>query len=175
MKPNIVFLDRDGIINVRLVDDYVKSWKEFKFLPNVFDSIKLLNKNGFEVIVISNQGGISKGLFSFEELMKIDKKMCQEIVKNSGRILKSFYCPHQDIDKCSCRKPNSGLLFQAKKEFDIDLKKSWMIGDSERDVLAGKGAGCRNILVTDDLDVKTEADYTAGDLFSAVGVIMAHG
>jgi histidinol-phosphate phosphatase family protein len=168
----IVFLDRDGVINKRLIADYVKTWDEFVFLPEVFEAVTLLNQKGYEIIIVSNQGGISKGLFKEEDLEKIDKLMINEIEANKGKILKSYYCPHQDSDECVCRKPKTGLFIKAKQEFDIVLEKSWIIGDGERDIVAGNDSGCKSILINNNLLEKTEADYVADDLLSAVKIVI---
>lgn len=144
----VVFLDRDGVINKRPPKaDYVKSWKEFEFLPGAIEALRFLNNHGYKIFVISNQAGIAKGMLTKKELDNIHKKMIDELKKKNTKIDGMYYCPH-DWDKgCSCRKPKPGLLYQASREHFIDLTKAIFIGDDERDKTAGESAGCTTILV----------------------------
>ena len=104
----IIFLDRDGVINVEPGKDlYVMNWKQFKFLPGSIDAIKKLNRAGYKLFIISNQGGVSKGLFSQKDLDDITKKMLSEIEKAGGRIDGIFYCTHKKEDDFNCRKPKA--------------------------------------------------------------------
>jgi len=147
-KYKCVFLDRDGVINKKAPeDDYIKNWSEFDFLPGVKEVIKKLNKAGFLVIIITNQKGIAKGLMTEEDLKDIHLKMIKELKKGGAIIDGIYYCPHDEKDNCNCRKPKIGMFIKAKKDFNIDLNKSWMIGDSKSDIIAGQKAGCKTIFV----------------------------
>ena len=147
-KRKAIFLDRDGVINKKAADgDYIKSWDEFEFLPRVKEAIRRLNKSGFLVIIASNQRGIARGLMTEDDLKEIHTKMQQELAKEGAKIDGIYYCPHDIEDHCGCRKPEPGLLLKAAREHDIDLSQSWMIGDRETDIEAGKRAGCRTILI----------------------------
>jgi len=148
----IVFLDRDGVINKNR-DDYVKTWDEFEFLPNTKKAIKLLNDNGYKIIIITNQSVVGRGIIPEKTLTGIHEKMLKELNECGCRIEKIYYCPHAPWDNCGCRKPKSGLLLKAAKDFDIDLKKCYFIGDSETDVEAGKRAGCKTYLVSENRDL----------------------
>ena len=148
----IVFLDRDGVINKNR-DDYVKTWDEFEFLPNTKKAIKLLNDNGYKIIIITNQSVVGRGIITEKTLTGIHEKMLKELNECGCRIEKIYYCPHAPGDNCGCRKPKSGLLLKAAKDFDIDLKKCYFIGDSETDVEAGKRAGCKTYLVSENRDL----------------------
>ena len=144
-----VFLDRDGVINRKLENDYVKSWDEFQFLPGVVEAIKALNEKGYLVIVVTNQRGIAKGLMTEKDLEEIHRKMLKELKKYGARIDDIFYCPHDISDNCNCRKPKPGTLIQAQKKWDIDFAQSYIIGDSNSDIESGRQVGCQGILTTD--------------------------
>ena len=143
-----VFLDRDGVINRKLENDYVKSWDEFQFLPGVIEAIKAINEKGYLVIVVTNQRGIAKGLMTEKDLEEIHRRMLKELKKHGARIDDIFYCPHDISDDCNCRKPKPGLLIQAQKKWNIDFAQSFIIGDSNSDLEAGRQVGCRGILTT---------------------------
>jgi histidinol-phosphate phosphatase family protein len=147
-KINVIFLDRDGVINVNR-DDYVKSWDEFEFLPGSKEAIKLLNENNFWIIIVTNQSPIGRGIFTHNTLKEIHRHMLNELSKAGAHIDAIFYCPHSPDDKCGCRKPKPGLLIQASKELNIDLSNSWLIGDSDGDLQAGKAVGCKVFQVTE--------------------------
>lgn len=146
-----IFLDRDGVINKDpggwTKYSYVTNWKDFHFLPGSLEALKLLNKNNVEVIIVSNQAGVSKGYFSKSELEGVTSKMMNEISKNGGEIEEVFYCLHKDEDRCDCRKPKSGLLEKASAKYGIDVRGTYFIGDSEADVIAGSRIGCRTIFL----------------------------
>lgn len=147
-----IFLDRDGLINQQAPEhDYIKSWKEFRFLPGVPQAIRQLNEAGYLVLVITNQRGVARGMLQLETVTAIHKKMCQELAKNGAFIQKVYVCPHE-IGTCSCRKPDVGLFLQAEKDFRIDKEHSWMIGDSDSDVEAGRRYGVKTIK-TNDLSI----------------------
>lgn len=151
----VIFLDRDGVINKDPTGGYVTRWEEFHFLDGSKGAIRKLTDSGYEVIVISNQAGVGKGLYTLETLGKITRKMTAEIEKAGGRIKSVFYCPHRDEDNCDCRKPKAGLFRQATEGLDIDLGQAYFIGDALRDIEAGKNAGCKTILL---LSGKTSID-----------------
>lgn len=149
-----VFLDRDGVINKKMPEgDYVKNWDEFEFLPGAIEAVKLLNQNGYQVYVITNQRGIARGLMTEEDLDDIHQKMQRELKRQSVNIDDIYYCPHNYEDNCDCRKPKPGMLLQAASDHNLDLTKAICIGDSNFDVEAGKAAGCKAILVETDGDL----------------------
>ena len=144
----VIFLDRDGVISKYYHGDYTKTWAEFKFLPGAKEALTKLRKTDFTIFIISNQSGVSKGVYSLKALSRITSLMEKEIEKSGGKIKKSYYCVHQEVDNCSCRKPKTGLFLQAEKEFGkIDFKNSYFIGDSQIDIEAGKKIGAKTILV----------------------------
>jgi histidinol-phosphate phosphatase family protein len=140
-----VFLDRDGTIarDVR----YCRRPEDFVLFTNAAKVIKLLNDRGLKVIIITNQSGIARGYFNEEILGNIHQKMLTELGREGARIDGIYYCPHHPDDNCECRKPKPSLILQAAKDFNIDLKHSFVIGDLHKDVELGKNVGCRTILV----------------------------
>lgn len=147
-SKRIIFLDRDGVINERPPKaDYVKTWQEFKFLPDAIEAIKLLNANEYKVFIISNQSGIARKMVSKKNLSIIHKNMQKELKKHKARIDDIFICPHGWNEDCDCRKPKPGMLYQASNKHLIDLSKTIFIGDDKRDKQAGDFVGCRTILI----------------------------
>ena len=150
----VIFLDRDGVINKKAPKaEYVKSWDEFDFCPGAIDAMTLLAQNNFRIFIISNQAGIARGAMTEHDLKEIHRNMEKELEKHNVKIEKIYYCPHGWDDGCKCRKPKPGMLFQAAREYDLDLTKSIFIGDDERDFQAGSAAGCRTILVDSELSL----------------------
>jgi D-glycero-D-manno-heptose 1,7-bisphosphate phosphatase len=170
------FLDRDGVINqkAQTEDEYVTCWEEMKILPGVAEGICLLNKGGFRVIVVSNQRGVAKGLITAAELDSIHQRMCEELT-NAGAIIDGvYYCPHELQPPCACRKPRPGMLLEAARTHAIDLTISWMIGDSDKDVEAGREAGCRTVrLLRSNETWNGTADLVARSLLEATRKILS--
>jgi histidinol-phosphate phosphatase family protein len=140
-----VFLDRDGTIAKNV--HYCRHPEDFTLFLDAAKVIKLLNEHGFKVIIVTNQSGIGRGYFNEETLDKIHEKMKEELAREGARVDGIYYCPHRPDDNCGCRKPKPALLLQAARDFDIDLKHSFVVGDLQMDVDLGKAAGCRTILV----------------------------
>ena len=171
-----VLLDRDGVINEDR-RDYVKNISEFVILPGVPEAIGELTRNGFAVFVLSNQAGISKGLYSSETLRDIDSCLQREVEKKGGKIAKTYYCPHQDEDNCSCRKPKSGMILVAAQEHQIDIANSFLIGDRWKDIAAGQSAGCKTIWLDKKYSENYSAepaDFVTDNLFNATQWILQH-
>ena len=145
MRPAI-FLDRDGVINENR-DDYVKSWQEVNFLPDVFDALKLLSLSAYRIILLTNQSVVGRGLLAESDLILIHKKMIKVIHRNGGRIDGIYYCPHHPDQDCKCRKPKPGLILKAAKKFSINLSQSYLVGDAESDMQTAINAGCNPVLV----------------------------
>ena len=142
-----VFLDRDGVINRNRKNDYVKSWDEFEFIPNSLRAIQHLTDAGHRLIVVTNQSCINKGIVAPRTLDGIHQRMMSEIERSGGRIHAIYHCPHREDEGCSCRKPKPGLLIQAAHEHGIDLPRSYLVGDSIRDIAAGQELGCQSFFV----------------------------
>ena len=141
-----VFLDRDGTIAEDV--HYCRRVEDFELFPTVPEAIKLLNDNGFKVVVVTNQSGIARGYFTEETLAQIHQKMKDELAKHGAHVDGIYYCPHHPDDGCDCRKPGTALFRKAALDLDIDTKTSYVVGDMQMDIDAGKALGCRTILVT---------------------------
>ncbi|OQY01929.1 MAG: D-glycero-beta-D-manno-heptose-1,7-bisphosphate 7-phosphatase [Desulfobacteraceae bacterium 4572_130] len=144
-----IFLDRDGVINIDS-PDYIKKRSEFHFISGSCEAVSLLYKNGFNIIIITNQSAVARKMITTLELEKIFKKMEKRIKAHGGRIKDIFYCPHLPKDNCSCRKPRPGLIFQAAEKYNINLANSCMVGDSIKDIECGKNAGCGAYILIDE-------------------------
>ena len=143
----VVFLDRDGVINYD-PGDYTKSADDFQILPDVHKTLHRLNELEFDLIVITNQGGIAKGLYSLQDFYKIDQKMHASFKEHNVQVLETFFCPHHpDFGRCLCRKPNSLLVQKAIGKYEVSVEKSVLIGDKERDVKCAEGAGVRGVQI----------------------------
>lgn len=144
-KMPAVFLDRDGTL---IYDkNYLSSPDQVKLYSFSSDSIKKLRKAGFKIIVVTNQSGIARKMFTEKDLKKVNKRFTDMLKEQGVKIDALYYCPHNDKDKCKCRKPKTGMVMQAAKEHNIDLKKSYTVGDSVRDYLLGNNSGGKGVLV----------------------------
>lgn len=150
-----LFLDRDGVINAAPPKgEYIRSWEEFRLLPEVVSWIRLFKATGYLTIVITNQRGIALGLYSQEDLRALHERMRTELAEQGAILDDIFYCPHQE-GACDCRKPQPGLVLEAQKKWDIDLSASLFIGDSERDRLLAERCGIPFALVKDGRVIHT--------------------
>lgn len=147
-----MFLDRDGVINVE-VGDYIKKIEEFYVHAHAVQNIKRLHDAGYKIIVVTNQGGIAKGMYTSDELHAMHLKMAEEIHTTGADIDEIYYCPHHpDFGMCLCRKPSSLMVEKALAKFDIDPFQSVFIGDKQRDVDCANGAGVRGMLIGENED-----------------------
>lgn len=177
-KQKAIFLDRDGTLNKYV--GFLRDIDTFELLPDVCDAVKKINEFGYLAIVITNQPVIARGEVTKDQLQEIHNKM-ETLLGQQGAYLDAiYYCPHHPHKgyegeipelkiECDCRKPKPGMLLQAAEDFNIDLGQSWMIGDGENDVLAGKSAGCRTALLGEgeygqDLTVQSVADFVCKEL-----------
>lgn len=143
-----VFLDRDGVINEKAPEgSYITDLSHFKLLPGAVDAIAKLNERKFRTFVITNQRGLARGMVSPASMATMHEYLNNAVRRANGRIEKIYVCPHDYVDDCNCRKPRPGMLLAAAREFDLDLNKSWMIGDSMIDAEAGRRAGCRTAYI----------------------------
>lgn len=144
MKQKAVFVDRDGVINNDEGHYYIFKRKDFKLNNGVIEGLKVLQDKGFKLFVITNQGGVAKGKYSEDDVEIVHGHFLQMMFDNDVRITDIYYCPHHsDVSDCDCRKPKPGLILQAIDEHDIDKDNSYLIGDSQRDIEAGKAAGLK--------------------------------
>jgi D-glycero-D-manno-heptose 1,7-bisphosphate phosphatase len=142
-----LFLDRDGVINVD--KDYVYQIENFEFVDGIFDVVKQYHEAGYLVIVVTNQSGIARGYYSEQDFLHVSAWMTQQFEAHGGNITHVYYCPHHPeiTGSCRCRKPSSGMLIDAKNAYHIDMTRSLMIGDKERDIEAAIGAGIENTIL----------------------------
>ena len=153
-KFDTLFLDRDGVINYKIENDYVKSIQDFKFIPEFIHVVKNLSLLFNRIIIITNQQGIGKGLMSISDLNEIHEYMLNIINDNNGKIDKIYFCPHLASENCLCRKPSPGMIQKAFQDYpDIDRSKSYFIGDSDSDMQAGKAEKLISIKVSSEFTV----------------------
>jgi len=165
-----VFFDRDGVINKVMIQDgkpfSPRRFKEFKFVEGVENVLERLKREGFLNIIVTNQPDIARGLMEWKELNKM-----HEYIKENLPIDDIFVCPHDDKDNCECRKPKPGMFFEAAKKWNINLNASFMIGDSWRDIEAGKAAGCITILVDMPYNQRVDPDYRVEKIEEVLSII----
>jgi len=174
-----IFLDRDGTI----IEDsgYISTPEQIKFIPGSIEAIKLLNEAKYKVIVITNQSGVARGLFSEDMLQTIDKTLHKKILNGGAHLDGLYYCPHHPEHgvypyrrECDCRKPQAGLIKKAAKEHHSDLAQSYMIGDHSCDIGAGSAAGVKTVFLLtghgthEQGKLATKPNHTAADLLAAV-------
>jgi len=168
-----VFLDRDGVINRKAREGgYVTRWEEIEILPGVPDAIARLNSKGFRVVVVTNQRCISRQIVTASEVEEIHKRLCGELAAKGAMIDDIYYCPHEENPPCLCRKPAPGMLLNAARDHGIDLRASWMVGDSESDIAAGKAAGCKTVRLQSDEPPFLKADFISDSLLDGVRKIL---
>ena len=171
-----VFLDRDGTINEEV--GYLDDPEHLYLIPGAAEAIRLLNEAGILVIVVSNQAGVGRGYFPVETVEAIH----EQLAKHHARLDAIYYCPHHPSEGCDCRKPKTGMLWQAAREHGVDLARAIMVGDKVSDLEAGHRAGCRTVLVLTGYGEETRKtlerssfrpDYVSTNLCSAVKWILA--
>jgi len=169
MKQRAVFLDRDGTITRDV--NYCSRVEDMQLLPTAAEAIKLFNESDLKVLVVTNQSGIARGYFTKETLIQIHKKMENELAKYGAHVDAIYYCPHHPDEGCICRKPKTALFYRAAMELDIDFSRSFVIGDTQMDIEAGKALGCQTALVTTGSQgsngINGLSDYTSDNLLEA--------
>ncbi|MFZ0821201.1 MAG: HAD family hydrolase [Candidatus Acidiferrales bacterium] len=169
------FLDRDGVINRKAPtpDQYITRWEEIQILPGAVEAIALLNQAGFRVIVVTNQRCVAHGLITVAELERLHKRLCDSLAGAGAIIDAVYFCPHELQPPCNCRKPQPGMLLEAARTHEIDLTVSWMIGDSNKDIEAGRNAGCKTAqLLSENETGNDNADVVAQSLLEATDQIL---
>ncbi len=143
-----LFLDRDGVINERIIDGYVCNWDDFRFLPGVPEALAVLSEWFGRIVIVTNQQGVGKGLMTEDELELIHKKMQEEVKRAGGRIDAIYYCPHLESVQSSCRKPAIDMGMAARRRFpEISFRKSLMVGDAPSDMVFAKRLGMKRVFV----------------------------
>lgn len=151
MKDKFVFLDRDGVLNVDV--DYLYRIEDFRWIEGAPQALAYLNKQGYRLVVVTNQSGIARGYYTVADMEKLHRYIQQELQPYGAKIEKFYYCPHHKEGRvpeytcdCKCRKPKPGMLLQAYEEFPVDVERSFLIGDGKRDVEAAEAAGLKGYL-----------------------------
>lgn len=170
----VIFLDRDGTI----IKDkhYIFDPKDIEFLPSAIEGLKKFQETGFKFIIISNQAGIARGYFDVETANRFNKELISKLAKHDIRIERIYICPHHPefTGPCLCRKPEPGLAKLAAKELNIDLKKSYFIGDKDCDTELGKNCGGRTFLIKNNqYNTTIMPDYKIKNLLEAADIIKA--
>jgi D-glycero-D-manno-heptose 1,7-bisphosphate phosphatase len=144
-RQKTVFLDRDGVINKEV--GYLHKSKDFEFIDGIFKACQFFQKLDYKLIVITNQSGIARGYYQEEDFHVLTEWMLAQFEQQGVNILDVFFCPHGPESTCECRKPQPGMLLDARNKYNIDMKNSWMIGDKEADVGAANAAGVNNTIL----------------------------
>lgn len=157
----VIFIDRDGVINVDPIGDYIKSWKNFRFEAGALNALKKITDLGYEIIIISNQAGIGDKVYPERELWNIHENMMRVFAEKGIRVSAGVYCLHGKKAGCKCRKPEIGLFKKVSRHISFDRAKTFFIGDKITDVQAGKRFGLKTIMVMTGHG-KLEADQAVG-------------
>ncbi len=146
LRPAI-FLDRDGTLNVE--KNYLHTWEQWEWLPGVCEGLRALKQAGFLLVVVTNQSGVARGYYEEEQLHSLHMRVNDDLAARDVAIDAFYHCPHHPdfTGACDCRKPEPGMLLRAANDLNIDLRRSWLVGDTCNDILAGLRAGCRCLLV----------------------------
>ena len=168
-----LFLDRDGVINERIMGGYVRNLEEFKFLPNVPNAIATLSKLFGNVFVVTNQQGIGKGIMTESNLLEIHAYMQNEVEKCGGQIKKCYYAPGITSPQNQLRKPRPGMALLAQRQHkSVDFKRSVMVGDSDSDIIFGQNLGMKTVRVKTAEPINTEADITVTSLVELANLLV---
>lgn len=182
MSRPAVFLDRDGTLNVE--KDYLHRWEDWEWIPGAIEAVRRLNAAGFVVVVVTNQSGIARGLYQEADMHALHRRVASELAAFGARIDAWYHCPHHPhygaVRDCHCRKPEPGMLLEAAREHDLDLTRSFVIGDKAADVEAGLAVGATPILVLTGYGEQEQlkvppATFVARDVKAAVDWILGEG
>ena len=165
-----LFLDRDGVINMQIPGDYVRTWEHFEFLPGVMKAFSVFAKIFGKIIVVTNQQGIGKGLYSTKDLNLVHLNMAREVMAHGGRIDRIYHCSELVEDHPACRKPNIGMAIQAMTDFpEIQIGKCMMAGDSESDIVFGNRLNMLTIQIGIKELMGAKVDFQFGSLEAFAG------
>lgn len=172
VKRKAIFFDRDGVVNFRIVGEYINREENFVFTPDFLDILPILKSKGYLIILISNQKGVGKGIMTHEELEQVTEFMKNYLLENVGfKFDDMLFCT--DIDETTSwrLKPNPGMILEAIEKWNIDPQSSWMIGDTEKDILAGKNAGVRTVLIGISESKAVQPDYHFPSLLDFINLL----
>lgn len=168
-KNKIIFLDRDGTINVDY--GYVFKKEKLEFIPGVIEGLKILSDYDYKFIVITNQSGIGRGYYTLDQYFEFNNYMIEKLKENNISILDVYFCPHIESDNCECRKPKTKLFLDAIKKHNIDTENSFVIGDKIRDLTISEKTNIKPILLTDEIDEFSKLTYKKNLLEAAKFII----
>ena len=180
-KDRAVFMDRDGTINEEV--GYLSRLEQLKLFSATFEAIRMINESGMKAVVITNQSGVARGFFSKDFIDTVHNRINEMLGEKDAFIDRFYYCPHHPTEgngvyktDCDCRKPEPGMLLKAAEEMDIDLSRSYMVGDMPKDIQAAMRAGVKGILVRtgygENVTSAGSPVYIARDILDAVNWIM---
>jgi D-glycero-D-manno-heptose 1,7-bisphosphate phosphatase len=145
MAIKTIFLDRDGVINKEI--NYLYKKNDFIFINGIFEACLYFQSQGYKIIIVTNQSGIHRGYYNEEDFKLLSDWMCSKFINQGINILDIFHCPHDPKSNCDCRKPKPGMFFKAQQKYNINMNKSWMIGDKEVDIKAANAAGIKKTIL----------------------------
>jgi len=169
-KNRAIFLDRDGIINVD--SGYVHKIEDFKFTSGIFKTLQYLQKQGYILVIVTNQSGIARGYYDEQAYMDLTIHMMEKLSLKGISIKGVYHCPHGPDEGCRCRKPRSGMFKVAQKEFKLDMKNSWMIGDKESDMKAGVNAGVKNRILLSKEKGVSDATHRIKKISDVIDIVV---
>lgn len=172
-----IFVDRDGTINYENSGVSPCDPGDFRVMPGSLEALRCLRQQGYKIIVVTNQPGIGLGYYTKNDFFRVNRELLKAASKVGLRLDRVYFCPHTEVDKCDCRKPETGMLMRAVSDLNIDLSKSYMIGDMTGDIAAGQRAGCKTILVRtgkagQDGLYQVQPDYVVDDLTAATKIVL---
>jgi len=172
MKDKAIFLDRDGTINED--KGYVYRIQDLKIIPKVIEGLKLFKYAEYKLIIVTNQSGIGRGYYTEEDYFEFREEMHKQLIEEGIKIDAEYFCPHKSDDECNCRKPKTGMLEQAAKDFNLNLEKCCIIGDHLSDIQTGKNAGCKTIhILTGHIQRPISyADFIAKNMIEAANYVL---
>jgi len=159
MTIKTIFLDRDGVVNKEI--NYLHKVKDFEFINGIFEACHYLQSLEYKIIIITNQSGIARDLFTENDFQNITSWMLSQFKKNNINILDVFHCPHLPDSGCYCRKPKPGMFLEAKHKHNINMQNSWMIGDTETDIIAANNSDISKTILVRSGHKINEADSSA--------------
>ena len=166
MPIKTIFLDRDGIINKEV--NYLHKIDDFEFMDGIFDCCAHFNNLGYKIIIITNQSGIARGYYQEADYMRLTSWMLDKFKEKNINILDIFHCPHGPDSSCICRKPKPGMFLDAKSKYNIEMEKSWMIGDKETDIEAANLAGISNTILLRSGHLINESDSKSKHIIDSI-------
>ncbi|WP_395742786.1 D-glycero-alpha-D-manno-heptose-1,7-bisphosphate 7-phosphatase [Prosthecobacter sp.] len=166
-----VFFDRDGVVNVSPGDGYVLRWEEFHFAPGIIEALALCRERGYATVVVTSQQGVGKGLMTMEDLNGMHARMQEELARHGAAFDGIYSCTHL-AGTCTCRKPSAEMILRAQAEHGLDLARSWLVGDHDRDIQMAHHAGVpRTVRILSHHEPKVAAEFTLAETVELAGLL----